>query len=210
MSIGRLAILIGIALCARGSVAERNPNAIDAYLRPYVRSENFAGVVLVEKSGKVVFEKAYGFADREHRVRNTPATRFHIASMSMQFTAGAILRLVDEGSIKLDGHVGEFVPGIEGADKITIRDLLTERSGLPDINSLPDYADVLQHHQTPASLVAKIKGQSIDLIGNKSRSSVMPPAALSPSSTATLKEELPAHGSLPARSVRAGLPWQLL
>lgn len=161
MSIGRLAILIGIALCARGSVAERNPNAIDAYLRPYVRSENFAGVVLVEKSGKVVFEKAYGFADREHRVRNTPATRFHIASMSMQFTAGAILRLVDEGSIKLDGHVGEFVPGIEGADKITIRDLLTERSGLPDINSLPDYADVLQHHQTPASLVAKIKGQPL-------------------------------------------------
>ena len=79
----------------------------------------------------------------------------------MQFTAAAVLRLVDSGSISLNEHIGDFVPGIEGADKITIRDLLTERSGLPDINALPGYDDVLQHHQTPASLVTKIEGQPL-------------------------------------------------
>jgi CubicO group peptidase (beta-lactamase class C family) len=158
-----LAIVIGVAFCAGGSLAQSNSKAaaIDAYLQPYVHSGNFAGDVLVEKNGKVVFEKAYGFADKEHRIRNIAATRFHIASMSMQFTAAAILRLVDAGSISLDQHVGDFVPGIEGADKITIRDLLTERSGLPDINALPDYDDVLQHHQTPASLIAKIDGRPL-------------------------------------------------
>ncbi len=158
-----LAIVIGVAFCAGGSLAQSNSKAaaIDAYLQPYVHSGNFAGDVLVEKNGKVVFEKAYGFADKEHRIRNIAATRFHIASMSMQFTAAAILRLVDAGSISLDEHVGDFVPGIEGADKITIRDLLTERSGLPDINALPDYDDVLQHHQTPASLIAKIDGRPL-------------------------------------------------
>jgi D-alanyl-D-alanine carboxypeptidase len=163
MSMRPLAILIGIAFCASRSLAQSNSNAaaIDAYLQPYVRSGNFAGDVLVEKNGKVIFEKAYGFADREHRVRNTAATRFHIASMSMQFTAAAVLRLVDAGSISLDEHVGDFIPGIEGAEKITIRDLLTERSGLPDINSLPNYDDVLQHHQTPASLIAKIDGRPL-------------------------------------------------
>ena len=168
MSMRLLAIVIGIAGCAGGSLAQSNANAagvnataIDVYLQPYVHSGNLAGSVLVEKNGKVVFEQAYGFADREHRVRNTPATRFHIASMSMQFTAAAVLRLVDTGSISLDEHVADFVPGIEGADKITIRDLLTERSGLPDINALPNYDDVLQHHQTPASLIAKIEGQPL-------------------------------------------------
>jgi len=53
------------------------------------------------------------------------------------------------------------IPGIPGADKITVRDLLTERSRLPDIKALPRYDDVLQHHRTPASLVAKIEGQPL-------------------------------------------------
>jgi CubicO group peptidase (beta-lactamase class C family) len=50
--------------------------------------------------------------------------------------------------VSLDEHIGDFVPGIEGADKIAIRDLLTERSGLPDINAFPNYGDILHHHQT--------------------------------------------------------------
>jgi CubicO group peptidase (beta-lactamase class C family) len=75
--------------------------------------------------------------------------------MSMQFTAAAVLRLVDQGVFALDTHVSDVVPGVEG-ERITIRHLLIEQSGLPDINELPDYNDVLNHHQTPATLVAKI------------------------------------------------------
>jgi CubicO group peptidase (beta-lactamase class C family) len=158
-----LAILIVIALCAEASRAQSNVTAtdIDAYLQPYVRSGNFAGDVLIKKDGKVVFEKAYGLADLERRISNTPATRFHIASVSMQFTAAAVLRLVDTGAIKLDDHVGDIVPGLPGADKITVRHLLTERSGLPDINALPAYNEILQHHQTPESLVVQIKGKPL-------------------------------------------------
>jgi D-alanyl-D-alanine carboxypeptidase len=157
------AVVLTALLCVGKSSAQRASvtAAIDSYLRPYVRSGNFAGVVLVEKNGRVTFAKAYGFADREHRIRNTGPTRFHIASVSMQFTAAAVLRLVDEGSISLDSHVGDLVPGIAGADQITVRDLLTERSGLPDINDLADYSDVLQHHQTPASLIAKINNRPL-------------------------------------------------
>lgn len=134
---------------------------IDSYLEPYVQSGNFSGAVLAKENGRIVFEKAYGFADRERKVPNSMETRFHVASVSMQFTAAAVLRLVDEGKLSLDAHVGEFIPGSKGAEKITVRDLLTERSGLPDINSLPDYDEILQQHQTPASLVAKIQGQPL-------------------------------------------------
>lgn len=158
-----IAVALTIAVCIGEGLAQSNfnPAAIDAYLQPYIHSGNLAGDVLVAKNGKVVFEKSYGFADREHRVRNTAATRFHIASMSMQFTSAAVLRLVDAGSIGLERHVADFAPGVEGANKISIRDLLTERSGLPDINGLSDYGDILQHHQTPASLVAKIEGRPL-------------------------------------------------
>ena len=136
-----LAFLGGQAIGGDIQVAGR----IDEYIRPYVESGNFSGSVLVRKDGRTIFQRAYGFADREHRVPNENGTRFHVASVSMQFTAAAILRLVDAGSISLDTHVGEYVHGIQGADKITVRDLLTERSGLPDINDLSDYADILQH-----------------------------------------------------------------
>jgi len=139
------------------TVAER----VDAYLQPYVQSGNFSGTVLAKQNGRIVFEKAYGFADRERKVPNATETRFHVASVSMQFTAAAVLRLVDEGKLSLDTHVGEFIPASKGAENITVRDLLTERSGLPDINNLPDYNDILQQHQTPATLVAKIEGQPL-------------------------------------------------
>jgi D-alanyl-D-alanine carboxypeptidase len=163
MPLRPLAFAIVVSFCAGGGMAQSDSTAvaIDKYLQPYARSGNFAGDVLVEKGGKVIFEKAYGFADREHHIPNTAATRFHIASLSMQFTAAAVLQLVDTGSISLDEHVGNFVAGIPGAEKITIRDLLTERSGLPDINALPNYDDLLQHHQTPASLIVRIEGQPL-------------------------------------------------
>ena len=160
MYLGLVAIITAIVF-GTASV-DKSTAAIDSYLQPYVQTENFSGVVFVEKSGRVIFEKAYGFADREKRVHNTRKTRFHIASLSMQFTAAAILRLVDQGSITLDQHASDFVQGVEGADKITVRDLLTERSGLPDINALANYDDVvLQQHQTPATLVKAIEGKPL-------------------------------------------------
>ena len=142
---------------ANAAVAAR----IDSYLQPYVETANFSGAVLVERDGKTVFQKSYGFADRERQIPNRPDTRFHVASLSMQFTAAAMLRLVDQGSLSLDSHVGEYVHGIAGAERITIRDLLVQQSGLPDINEQPDYNETLQHHQTPASLVQKIEGRPL-------------------------------------------------
>ncbi len=153
-----------ISLCAASCFAQSGSIRaadMERYLQPYVLSRNFSGVALVSRNGNVLFQRAYGFADREKRVRNTTETRFHIASVSMQFTAAAVLRLVDDRAFKLDERVGNLVPGVEGADKISVRDLLTQRSGLADINALPGYDEVLQHHQTASSLVAKIEGKPL-------------------------------------------------
>lgn len=141
--------------------AKLDKKAIESYLVPYVESSNFAGSILIEQRGRTIFEKSYGLANRDTRVGNTAATRFHIASISMQFTAVGILRLIDQGTLGLNTHISEVLSGIPGGEKITIRDLLAERSGLPDINDLADYNEVLQAHQTAASLVAKIKDRPL-------------------------------------------------
>jgi CubicO group peptidase (beta-lactamase class C family) len=142
---------------AQGSISK----AIDTYLEPYVRGKNFSGSVLVTRAGKLMYERSFGSANREARIPNSSTTRFHVASISMQFTAAAILRLVDRGTLQMDEHVSDIVRGITGGDRITIRHLLEQRSGLTDINSLPDYDQMLQRRQTPAGLVAKIADEPL-------------------------------------------------
>ena len=114
----------------------------------YAKAGDFSGVVRVEQDGKLVFERAYGFADRARRIANTPATRFHIASMSRQFTAAAVMRLADKGALTLDSSAAQLVGGLPWQG-VTVRHLLTERSGLPDINARADYDAILQQAQTP-------------------------------------------------------------
>jgi D-alanyl-D-alanine carboxypeptidase len=125
-------------------------SAFDAYIRPYVDTNNFSGAVLVARGGKTLFKQGYGSANAAAKLRNTEGTCFHIASMSMQFTAAGVLRLVEEGKLTLDTHVDDIVPEIPNGGKITIRHLLEETSGLPDANAFPDYGQILKEHQTPA------------------------------------------------------------
>ena len=137
------------------------PNAkdIDAYFRPYVATNNFAGSVLIKRGSTLLFAKSYGFADRSKQTPNRVDTRFHIASISILFTSTAILALIDQGKLSFDTHVSDIVPGVPNGDKITIRELLEQDSGLPDANDdLPNYDELLNTHQTPESLVAQIKG----------------------------------------------------
>jgi CubicO group peptidase (beta-lactamase class C family) len=136
-------------------------SAIDAYLEPYVATKNFSGQVLVQRGGRVVYERSFGQADRERDRSVTRQTRFHVASVSMQLTAAAVMRLIDQGKLSLDTRVSEIIPSLKGGERITIRNLLEQRSGISDINSRSDYNEILQHRQTPASLVAVIAADTL-------------------------------------------------
>ncbi len=76
----------------------------------------------------------------------------------MQFTAAAAMRLVEQGKLSLDAKVSEFVADMPNGERITIRHLLQQKSGLPDRNDLDGYDDLLTAHQTPESLVQFIRG----------------------------------------------------
>jgi CubicO group peptidase (beta-lactamase class C family) len=88
-----LVVVVGaIPVCAESRSISA---AMDAYLDPYVRSNNFSGVVLVERNGRPILSKAYALSDREQRIPKRTDAHFHIASISMQFTAAAIMRLAE-------------------------------------------------------------------------------------------------------------------
>ena len=133
-------------------------NRIEAYLAPFVDSGNFTGAVLISRHGKVLLRQAYGLANYELGVPNSPRMRFHIASVSKPFTAAAILQLQEKGGLRLSDTVSRFLPDFPEGDKIRLENLLTHTSGIRDINDLADYDDFARSPHTPPELVAKFAG----------------------------------------------------
>lgn len=112
----------------------------DAWLSPFESAGDFSGVVLIAQDDKVLFEKAYGFADPQVRSPNRPETRFRVASVSKTFTAAAIERLVADGKLRYSDHLSRYIDGIPNGDSITIEQLLLHESGV----GVLDTEDVLR------------------------------------------------------------------
>ena len=100
--------------------------------------DGFEGAVLVVRDGSVVLHKAYGLANREQHIPLRPDTVFAIGSAPIDFTRAGILLLADEGKLKLDDPITTFFQDVP-IDKrnITVNDLMTGGSGLPDFHDLP-------------------------------------------------------------------------
>jgi CubicO group peptidase (beta-lactamase class C family) len=93
--------------------------------------------VLAMDKGQVVFEQAWGLADVETSVPCTPETNFRMASVSKQFTATAVMLLVERGQLSLQDSLTKFFPGFpEYGQHITVKHLLTHTSGLPAYEEL--------------------------------------------------------------------------
>ena len=129
---------------------------IDGRVKDYVDAGLFSGVVLVSKGDAVVYQKAFGLADRAFKVPNAINTKFHIASVSKPITAAAVLLLAERGKLSLDDPVSKFVPDFPNGGRITIEEVVTHYSGLADASSGPDYNNWARFPQTPASLVKKL------------------------------------------------------
>lgn len=96
----------------------------------------FSGAVLVTRDGRTLFEGAFGFADRERGIANTPLTQFRVGSMNKMLTAVATLQLVQAGRLRLDAPFGTYLtgyPNAEMASKVTLHHLLTHTGGTGDI-----------------------------------------------------------------------------
>jgi CubicO group peptidase (beta-lactamase class C family) len=95
----------------------------------------------VAVAGKPVLVKAYGMADLEHDVRNTPDTIFEAGSVSKQFTAMAVLLLAKEGKLSIDDPVRKYIPELpDYMVPLTIRHMLNHTSGLRDWGSVESIA----------------------------------------------------------------------
>ena len=128
-----------ILVCLAGCAAD-NDSKVDRLFSDYRTDRTPGASVMVIRDGEPILVKSYGWADVENDVRIEPATNFRLASVSKQFTATAVLMLVDEGKIGLDDSIRTYFPRFPAfADEITIRHLLQHTSGIEDYE--PIYGD---------------------------------------------------------------------
>ena len=109
-------------------------SALDGYLAGLAGTNDFAGVVLVAKNGRPVFEKAYGTADRDRGIPMTTDLRFNVASIGKAFTRTAVGQLIAAGKLKESDTIGALLPDYPNADAktATIGQLLHFQVGIAD------------------------------------------------------------------------------
>ncbi len=129
---------------------------LDTFMRLCHEYRLFNGTVLVAEAGHVIYKKAFGLAHREWEVPHTLDTKFLIGSVSKQFTALLVLQLVEEGQLKLEDTVSQYIadfPGDKGG-RITIHHLLSHSSGLPSTQNMDNwYSDLWHKEYTTLELV---------------------------------------------------------
>ena len=114
----------------------------DDYLSTWAKQGRFSGAVLIAKDGKVLLRKAYGMANYELNVPNTPETVFRIGSITKLFTAFSVLQLEEKGLLRVNDPVAKYIPELpETWNAITIHQLLCHTSGIPDFVSGKAYSD---------------------------------------------------------------------
>src|ERR1700738_872520 len=130
-----------LALPAALFAQSPDPAQLAQVFTTYQHTNTPGCAVAVDAPGRDTCPAAYGMADLEHTVANTPATVFEAGSVSKQFTAAAVLLLVDRGQVSLDDNIRKYFPEIPTYERpITVRQLLNHTSGLRDWGEVESFA----------------------------------------------------------------------
>jgi CubicO group peptidase (beta-lactamase class C family) len=138
-----------IADAAPATSGARVDAEADRIVSDALKSGPFPGIgVAVERHGKVVYRKGFGFADLEKKIPVTPETRFPIGSITKSFTCLSIMQLVAKGDVGLDKTAGDYLPELPSQLRgIKIRNMLNHTSGIANYTDMPEFP-----HDRPQTL----------------------------------------------------------
>ena len=140
----------------------------EEYMNAAVRVNRFSGSILVVRDGKPLISKGYGMANLELDVPNKPQTVFRLGSLTKQFTAMAIMILQEREKLHTNDLICNYLSDCPIAwQSITIRNLLTHTSGIPNYTSLPNFVQTMQLPMTHANLVERFKNMPLEFTPGK-------------------------------------------
>jgi CubicO group peptidase (beta-lactamase class C family) len=154
---------LALVLVTAVAAFAQDPARMEQVIQSHVDSGTFMGTVLVARDGKVVLDKAYGMANIEWDVPNAPNTKFRLGSITKQFTAAAILLLEERGKLKIDDRIKTYLPDIPMSwERITVNNLLTHTSGIPNFTASPEYNAAKGRATTADGTLATLRDKVLD------------------------------------------------
>jgi len=113
----------------------KKAHQIDSLMKRSSQMGNFNGNVLVSENNKIIYRASFGFTDATKTKKLTTDYRFNIGSITKEFSGVALLQLQEQGKLKIEDHVSQYIPELpKWANEVTIKDLLQYTSGLPNVN----------------------------------------------------------------------------
>jgi CubicO group peptidase (beta-lactamase class C family) len=151
--------LVGFICIAQSQPDDHLTKAIDSLVAPQFEGNQPGVSILIAKKGQVVYQKAFGSANIELNTPMQPDMVFRIGSITKQFTAVAILQLVEQGKISLQDSVQKYIKDFPSKGyTITIENLLTHTSGIVDYTSKDDPDPYIERRDfTPEFLINYVK-----------------------------------------------------
>jgi CubicO group peptidase (beta-lactamase class C family) len=143
------ATLLTLALFTAGYAQTLDKAKLDQFFDRLAEKNKAMGSLTIAKDGNVLYTRAIGYSQISGTEKKplTASNRFRIASITKMFTAAMILQLVEEGKLKLTDTLDKFLPQIPNAKKITIVQMLSHRSGIPNVRR--DQESQRNVHTTP-------------------------------------------------------------
>lgn len=157
-------LLLFIMVFSLSSQALTASEKYDQLLNEMFKPEGPGGVALVVKEGKPIYRKAFGLANLELNVPMAPENIFRIGSISKQFTAVAILQLVEAGKISLNDDITKYIADYPThGHTVTIKHLLNHTSGIKSYTGMEEWdLETRKKDFTPLELIAYFKDEPID------------------------------------------------
>lgn len=136
---------------------------IDSLLSSQFKVNEPGAVILIARKGQVFYEKAFGMANLELNIPMKPDMVFRIGSLTKQFTAVAILQLVEQGKLSLQDEITKFIPDypVQGRH-ITIEHLLTHTSGIKPYTSMKDAGEIQRKDMKPTEVIDFFENEPMD------------------------------------------------
>lgn len=162
----RVALRLGtglLLLAVATAMLAQDTARMGEVVKAHAARDRFMGSVLVARDGEVLFEQSCGWANLEWKIPNTAATKFRLGSVTKQFTAAAILLLVERGRVKLDDPLSKYVPTApESWRPVTVEQLLTHTGGVPSFTNEREYRTWKLRPLTPAEVMALIADRPLE------------------------------------------------
>jgi CubicO group peptidase (beta-lactamase class C family) len=158
MSLSKCAVLslLIAAFCCNIPVSAQY-DVLDLYMTRTVQLKKFTGTVLMAEGDEIIYRKAFGPANEKGNELNDVESVYRIGSITKSFTSVLIMQLAEQGKIKLDDKLSIYYRNFPRSEEVTIRQLLSHTSGIPEYTTLPDFAEWKYDKISPLDLVDKLK-----------------------------------------------------